>query len=39
MEAQAEFGSKRFEMRGRCIVTVECANDLTNDEIIMMVFP
>ena len=39
MEAQAEFGSERFEMRVRYIVTVECADDLINDEIIMMVFP
>jgi hypothetical protein len=39
MEAQAKFGSERFEMRGWYILTVECAVDLINDEIIMMAFP
>lgn len=33
---QQAMGSKRFEMPGRYAVTVECADDLTDDEIIMM---
>lgn len=36
MDANASFRSDQFGVPGRYAVTVECADDLTDDEIIAM---
>jgi hypothetical protein len=36
MEADTGFRSDQFGLPGRFAVTVECADDLTDDEIIVM---
>jgi hypothetical protein len=36
MNTNANFNRERIEQPGRFAVTIECADDLTNDEIIRM---
>jgi hypothetical protein len=36
MKAETNLKSDQFSMAGRYAVTVQCADDLTDDEIIMM---
>jgi hypothetical protein len=36
MKAETNLKSDQFNMAGRYAVTVQCADDLTDDEIIMM---